>query len=403
MARPAFPKFGLHSSRSFCSLARSLRSRRVVLRRGWAGERAAGPFSGARRADAGILGNMSRRRNDASGQKGPRNVCELWKRWSRTVLFIVFMLTVAGVAAQTEGEDVERLLEETLDRPEGKAPERYRSPKDAWDEGAWDQALQGFLDMEVVKPESSALQMNIGAAHYRLGDFDAATLSFAAAAANGDEGAKAGAYYNLGNVAFRQGQLEEAIAHFQRSLELDPDDEDAKFNLEFVRDEIRRRHEEASKREQEQQEQQQQDGSSEQEDSGESEGSQEQQEGGGGEGQDRDQDGLPDEVEEQGQNPTDPDDPDSDQDGLTDGEEDLNRNGAVDPGETDPNLADSDGDGRSDAEERMAEGAAAGAEEEVEGREMTPAEAERYLQALEEGRPQRQVPAGRRGRVEKDW
>ena len=332
---------------------------------------------------------------------------------ARPVLFIVFMLTVAsvaGVAAQTEGEDVERLLEETLDRPEGKAPERYRSPKDAWDEGAWDQALQGFLDMEVVKPESSALQMNIGAAHYRLGDFDAATLSFAAAAANGDEGSQAGAYYNLGNVAFRQGQLEEAIAHFQRSLELDPDDEDAKFNLEFVRNEIRRRHEEASKREQEQQErqqqgeeEQQQDSSSEQEESGESEGSQEQQEGGGGEGQDRDQDGLPDEVEEQGQNPTDPDDPDSDQDGLTDGEEDLNRNGAVDPGETDPNLADSDGDGRSDAEERMAEGAAAGAEEEVEGREMTPAEAERYLQALEEGRPQRQVPAGRRGRVEKDW
>ena len=55
--RPAFPKFVLHGSRSFCSLAR--------------------------RADAGILGNMSRRRNDASGQKGPRYVRELWKRWSR--------------------------------------------------------------------------------------------------------------------------------------------------------------------------------------------------------------------------------------------------------------------------------------------------------------------------------
>ncbi len=55
--RPAFPKFELHSSSSFCSLAR--------------------------RADAGILGNMSRRRNAGSGQKGPRYVRELWKRWSR--------------------------------------------------------------------------------------------------------------------------------------------------------------------------------------------------------------------------------------------------------------------------------------------------------------------------------
>lgn len=40
--------------------------------------------------------------------------------------------------------------------------------------------------------------------------------------------------------------------------------------------------------------------------------------------------------------------PDSDQDGLADVEEDLNQNGALDPGESDPNLADTDGDGISD-------------------------------------------------------
>ncbi len=79
MTRPAFPKFVLHSSRSFCSLAR--------------------------RADAGILGNMSRRRNAASGQKGPRYVRELWKRWSRLlapILGVVVAAALTGACALDE-------------------------------------------------------------------------------------------------------------------------------------------------------------------------------------------------------------------------------------------------------------------------------------------------------------
>ncbi|MCE9672279.1 adventurous gliding motility lipoprotein CglD [Myxococcus stipitatus] len=42
---------------------------------------------------------------------------------------------------------------------------------------------------------------------------------------------------------------------------------------------------------------------------------------------------------------------DTDGDGIDDGMEDLNRNGARDPGETDPNALDSDGDGLSDGDE----------------------------------------------------
>ncbi len=51
---------------------------------------------------------------------------------------------------------------------------------------------------------------------------------------------------------------------------------------------------------------------------------------------------------------TDPTNPDSDGDGISDGEEDLNKNGAVDPGETSPKNEDSDGDGYSDGEEKTA-------------------------------------------------
>ena len=63
---------------------------------------------------------------------------------------------------------------------------------------------------------------------------------------------------------------------------------------------------------------------------------------------DSDDDGLPDGTEVNGSNPTNPLDADSDDDGLLDGEEDVNANGALDPGETNPNDADSDDDGLSD-------------------------------------------------------
>jgi protein O-mannosyl-transferase len=39
------------------------------------------------------------------------------------------------------------------------------------------------------------------------------------------------AHYNLGNALFRKGQLDEAIAHFQKALEINPKDAEAHINL----------------------------------------------------------------------------------------------------------------------------------------------------------------------------
>ncbi|MEE2775762.1 MAG: tetratricopeptide repeat protein, partial [Acidobacteriota bacterium] len=280
----------------------------------------------------------------------------------------------------------------------------FRSPNAAYEAGAFQQALEGFLDLQVERPADVDLRMNLGSAQYRLGDFEAAAQSFAAAAANGDEAIRAEAYYNLGNTSYRRGQLEEAVHYYESSLDSGPEDDDTKFNLEFVRDEIRRRHEEAQKRQEEQQEQEQQDGEEQQssdsqsgDEGQESEGSDDAQPQGG---PDSDRDGLPDSVEKEGDNPTDPERPDSDGDGLLDGEEDRDRDGRVDPGETDPNRADSDGDGIPDSQE-VRPGDDAG---EPQGEaSMSEAEAARFLDSLEEGRPRRNVPPGARRAVEKDW
>lgn len=320
--------------------------------------------------------------------------------------------------------------------PSSTQAEDFDNPAAAYQAGRFDKALQGFVDAQVEHPEDPAVLMNLGSAHYKMRAYDEAQAAFAAATLAADPELAAQAFYNLGNVAFRQGQLEEAVARYRRALELNPEDADAKFNLEFTRDEIRRRLEEASKRQEEQQQQggeQGQEGQEGQEGGDPQQGgdnSQQDSQSGDRSGQqqaDQDQDGLPDQTERGGANPTDPANPDTDGDGLPDGQEDADQDGQVDEGETDPNNPDSDGDGLPDGQDPQPTDAAQsaeeasqdqGSEEEAAGQEggavegqpqpgtMTPEEAARYLAALDEGRPdlkRRGDKKGRPTRPAKDW
>lgn len=122
----------------------------------------------------------------------------------------------------------------------------------------YDEALKDFLDAQVERPEDIRLKYNIGNTQYRLRAFGEAEESFRDVAASGDPDLKQRALYNLGNCAYRQGKLEEAVARYKQALDLDPEDEDARFNLEFVREEIKRRLNEAKEREQNQKDQKEQ-------------------------------------------------------------------------------------------------------------------------------------------------
>ena len=286
--------------------------------------------------------------------------------------------------------------------------DRYRDPFEAYQDGVYDQALQGFLDDQIEYPEDPIAALNVGSAHYEMRNYSEADRAFGTAALSADATVRNKALYSLGNSVYRQGRLQEAVELYKQALELDPEDVDAKFNLEFVRDEIRRRHEEAQKRQQQQDQQGQQEqespGSQDQESPQDEQGEQNQdpespesEQPQPEQGADSDQDGLPDQVERSGANPTDPDNPDSDGDGLPDGAEDLNRNGQVDPQETDPNNPDTDGDGVPDAQQAQG-GAGEPQQDGDQSGTLTPEEAERYLQALEEGRPVREQT----GRVASD-
>lgn len=252
-------------------------------------------------------------------------------------------------------------------------PVEYSSPYAAWDAGAYDQALRGFADHRTERPEDPELSLNVGAAHYKLNDFEAADSQFYRAAAIGDDELRAEALYNLGNSAYRQGKLEDAVDLYMASLEANPDDLDAKFNLEFVREEMRR----GRQQNQDNQNRQQ---NEEQEQEQEDQGARQQSEG--DQGRDEQPSGQEQAPDDQGQ--------------------DRQPQGGEGP-------RDGDGDGIPDAEDPDTQDE--GPESGNQGRPrepqpgMTPEEAERYLQALEEGRPDptRRGQRGRRSRLAKDW
>ena len=226
------------------------------------------------------------------------------------------------------------------------------APKDpwkAWALGRFDRALEGFIDRQIAKPDDAATMRNVGAARYRLGDFAGATEAYQqAASAATDPELKERALYDLGNSMFRQGQLEESVKAYEAALAIDPEDEDARYNLEFVREEIRRRLEEAKQREQQQQQQQPQP---------EPQPDEQQQQG---EEQQQEQPQQPPEPE--GEEPQ----PDPEQ----------QQQQQAQPSQGDP-----------------------------EERELSPEEVEALLRSLEEGRPAETAPPkpGRRTRPAKDW
>ena len=56
-----------------------------------------------------------------------------------------------------------------------------------------------------------------------------------------EEGRSSEIYYNLGNAYYRSDKLGMAVVNYERALRLDPTDEDARTNLEFVRSRIQDR------------------------------------------------------------------------------------------------------------------------------------------------------------------
>ncbi len=113
----------------------------------------------------------------------------------------------------------------------------------AYQKGDYDAALKQFVHGQLQDPENPSVIYNIGDAYYKLKDFDAAEKHFRQALPKAPGDLKPRLLYNLGNSAYRQGRLKEAIQNYEAALKLAPDDPQARENLAFVRQQLKKQQE----------------------------------------------------------------------------------------------------------------------------------------------------------------
>jgi Ca-activated chloride channel family protein len=127
-----------------------------------------------------------------------------------------------------------------------------------YQDGKFDEALKTYVDGQIEHADDPNLKYNIASSNYKSKNYEEAVKGYLDVAATAkDAKLQEKALYGSGNALFRQGKLEEAIEYYKKALEIDPNDQDAKHNLEFAREELKRRINEAKETEKKQQEQKQ--------------------------------------------------------------------------------------------------------------------------------------------------
>lgn len=113
-------------------------------------------------------------------------------------------------------------------------------------EGKIDEALSKWRDAQIENPDSGKLYYNIGNGLHEQKKYEDAFKEYEKSlnpevgagikpAPTKDNEFKANTYYNMGNTRYRMGKLPEAIEDYKKCLDINPKDEDAKYNIEFIK------------------------------------------------------------------------------------------------------------------------------------------------------------------------
>lgn len=98
-------------------------------------------------------------------------------------------------------------------------------------------SLEQYKEAEKHIPDekqNSLLDFNRGDAHYQLGNYDIALDKFKSSTSSGNPDIQKKALFNMGNSYLKQKKYKEAAESYIKALEIDPDYDRAKKNLEYL-------------------------------------------------------------------------------------------------------------------------------------------------------------------------
>lgn len=104
----------------------------------------------------------------------------------------------------------------------------------AYRAGHYDQALAKYKAALSAGGDPAVVSYNLGNAHYEMGESEAAQKAYTESLRPHRPHDLEESVYNLGNAYFQGQKFPEAISAYIEALKLNPDDEDAKYNLELA-------------------------------------------------------------------------------------------------------------------------------------------------------------------------
>ena len=165
-----------------------------------------------------------------------------------------------------------------ITRDDSPASKLLRQGNDAYAEQNYLDALGAYELAQNRQPELAEPFYNAANALYREGSFGDAIVQIQQALLNvEDEDLAQNSFYNMGNAAYNGQDLESAIQSYIDALLINPDDADAKYNLELALQQQQQQEQEQEEQESEESEDSEQSEDSESQDGEEGEENEEQQ------------------------------------------------------------------------------------------------------------------------------
>jgi Ca-activated chloride channel family protein len=109
------------------------------------------------------------------------------------------------------------------------------NPDELYRQGRFEDAEKAYSRSDMDNPKDIRYRYNRGCAAYQNSDFKGAVAAFSSVLRRSDnDEIQFKAAYNLGNTAFKAGNFESAVEKYKEALLLNPENEDAKYNLELA-------------------------------------------------------------------------------------------------------------------------------------------------------------------------
>jgi tetratricopeptide (TPR) repeat protein len=114
------------------------------------------------------------------------------------------------------------------------APEYNQYGDSQLQQGRMEEAIIAFESAQVLEPDNAVYYFNLASAHAQTGDTHAALEALQQSIQRGDQTVAAAAWYNIGNIHYEMNNFTEAILAYQQALRINPQNTDARYNLELA-------------------------------------------------------------------------------------------------------------------------------------------------------------------------